>query len=212
MGSELTRIGDLKNEKIIPYTSSEEQICVSNCKICQSEFRAEIEEYFDSTNNLKNLHRWVRGTYQIDISYPAVRNHIIYHYQASQKYKFLEGYSGEIKQWIDIGQDPLSSLRKKKAILEKELVSLGAESEELKNDSKLRHIELMNKISNTLLAYDSKIEEIEKKAEPARLIMNQLSIILKDEAMNSNSPEVKVVLSNILDKLDKTIGHLVDFI
>jgi len=35
---------------------------------------------------------------------------------------------------------------------------------------------------------------------------------LKDEAMNSNSPEVKVVLSNILDKLDKTIGHLVDFI
>jgi SMC interacting uncharacterized protein involved in chromosome segregation len=200
-----------KIEEIIPYkkTDNEGNIVVPGCKLCSLPCREEAENYYDQIKNYLGLKKWLKDVHDIEISYPSVRNHIIFHYKAHQKQENMQEYAKDVKKWMGMGSDKIGSLKKRKAILERELVGLGAEAEDLKSDEKRKHVDLMKKLADTLLDYDAKIDEFEVSMSPAKIILNQLNIIITEELSSGSNAETKQVLSKVLDNLNNSVKDLI---
>ena len=200
------------NDDVIPYFKRDEdgQICHPLCKICNSECRKEAENYYDNTPNYKALVRWLKDNHDIEISYPAVRNHIIHHYKANQKYEFMSGYAEDVKKWMQIPNDRIPALKKRRAMLEREMVGLGADNDDKKGDEKRKNIELMKKLADTLLVYDNKIEEMYKKMEPVTMVLTQLNIIMTDVVKKTQEDETKEAFDEVLNRLEDAIGDILN--
>lgn len=203
---------DMELSVVIPYLKQDQEgnITHTSCKLCNVEFREEAENYYDNTPNYRALVRWLKDVHDIEISYPSVRNHIIYHYQANQKYKFMEGYADDIKKWMLMPNERIPALKKRRAILEREMIGLGAESDDLKGEEKRKNIELMRKLADTLLAYDVKIEELHKRMEPVTMILTQLNVIMTDVVKKSQANETKEAFEEVLNKLEVAIGDIIN--
>jgi hypothetical protein len=196
---------------VIPYlqTSSSGDFSHPRCKLCQAECREQAENYFDNTPNYRALVRWLKDNHDLEISYPSVRNHIIYHYKANQKYQYMEGYADDVKKWMQMPNERIPALKKRRAILEREMIGLGAEADDLKGDEKRKTIELMKKLADTLLTYDVKIEELYKRMEPVTMVLTQLNIIMTDVVKNVHADETKEAFDEVLNKLEVAIGDII---
>lgn len=196
---------------VIPYlkTTDRGDFLHPTCKLCSAECREQAENYYDNTPNYRALVRWLKDNYGIEISYPSVRNHIIYHYKANQKYQYMEGYAEDVKKWMQMPNERIPALKKRRAILEREMIGLGAEADDLSGDEKRKTIELMKKLADTLLTYDVKIEELYKRMEPVTMVLTQLNIIMTDVVNKSHENETKEAFDEVLNKLEVAIGDII---
>jgi len=203
---------DEGDANVIPYLKKDNRgaICHPHCKLCNAECREEAENRYDQTPNYNALMRWLKDVHNIEISYPAVRNHIIYHYKANQKYQYMEGYAEDVKQWMQMPNDRIPALKKRRAILEREMVSLGADNDDKKGDERRKNIELMKKLADTLLNYDTKIDELHKRMEPVTMVLTQLNIIMTDVIGHVNEDETKEAFEEVLTKLEHAIGDIIN--
>jgi len=197
---------------VIPYfkTDANGEISHPLCRICNSDCRKEAEAYYENTPNYRALVRWLKNNHDLDISYPAVRNHIINHYKASQKYLFMEGYAEDIKKWMQMPNERIPALKKRRAILEREMTMLGADNDDKKGDERRKNIELMKKLADTLLNYDTKIDELYKRMEPVTMVLTQLNIIMTDVVKNAHEDETKEAFDEVLSKLENAIGDIIN--
>ena len=195
---------------VIPYNSIDNRGDITNnqCKLCNFEHRVEAENYYDNTPNYRALVRWLKDTYDFEISHPAVRNHILYHYKASQKYELMNGYAEDIKRWMSMPNDRIPALKKRRAILEREMVGLAADTEDLKSDERRKNIELVRKLADTLLNYDAKIDELYKRVEPVTMVLTELNVIMTDVVKHSKDQETKEAFDEVLSKLETAIGDI----
>ena len=201
-------IGDKKQSPIIPYTKKDiEVVKKTNCKLCMSEFREEAEVMFDKTNNYSAVVRWIEEKGE-KMTIPAVRNHIIYHYKAPQKKEFLIEYTKDISKWVMTRSDKIDAIKNRMAILDRELLMIGCEGDDLPLEQRRKNAEIMKKLADTLLVYESKLTEYEKQLEPVTVIVQELRIIIKDEMEQGVNNETRRVLINILEKLQQSIGAI----
>lgn len=203
---------DEGESQIIPYlkTDDDGQIYHPLCKICNSDFRKEAENFYDNTPNYRALMRWLKDNHNLEISYPSVRNHIVNHHKASQKYLFMEGYAEDVKKWMQMPNERIPALKKRRAILEREMVGLGAENDDKSGDEKRKNIELMKKLADTLLNYDVKIDELYKRMEPVTMVLTQLNIIMTDVVKKAHEDETKEAFDEVLSKLEVAIGDIIN--
>lgn len=201
----LSSIRSLKKiESIIPYDNNEERINKSNCKLCQSEYRDEAELEFDKTPNYLHLTEWLNQK-GLDVSYPAVRNHILHHYKYDERKDFMLEYAEDIKRWAENCQDKVSSIKNRIGLLSKQMTEIASQSEDLKTiDEKRKSAETTKKLAECILTHEEKLDQYEKSMEPITLIFQQLKIIISDEMKQNNSEEAKRVLLNVLEKIQKS--------
>ena len=203
----ITRI----SSQIIPYKNDEimEIVTKVNCKLCQCDFREEAESEFEKTNNYRAIQVWLQREKSLTISYPAVRNHMLYHFKGHQRKEFLREYAEDVEKWSNLYKNKTDALKNRIAILDREMVNIAAESDDLPIDERRKNAETVKKIADTLLVYETKLQEFEKKLEPVQIVLNQLQIIVKDEIKNIGSEETKRALVSVLERLDESVGELV---
>ncbi|MFW6026946.1 MAG: hypothetical protein ACOCRX_11470 [Candidatus Woesearchaeota archaeon] len=200
------------NTKIIPYELAQaiEPINKPNCKLCQSEYRAEAEERFmqQQRPNHRKIMLWLKSKGE-NISYAAVRNHMIYHFKAIEKRTLLKEYSVEIQKWMNIQPSKIQSLKIKIAILSREMTMLSMEGEDLNLSERRKNAETLKKLADTLLAYEEKLDECQETMEPVSLIMQKLNIIVKEELeKDSTTQQAKQSIISILNKLQKATEEM----
>jgi len=122
----------------------------------------------------------------------------------------MQGYAEDIKKWMQMPNERIPALKKRRAILEREMVGLGAETDGQKGDEKRKSIELMKKLADTLLTYDVKIEELYNKMEPVTMVLTQLNVIMTDVVKKSNENETKEAFDEVLNKLEESIGDIIN--
>jgi hypothetical protein len=198
--------------KIIPYTKEEtlETITRPNCHLCQSKLRQEAEILFlkqrvPSYNAIVTFLK-DRGE---EVSWPGVRNHLVFHFKAQQKKEFLSEYAYDIEKWIAIQPDKATALKKRMAVLEREMMMIGSEGEDMPIIERRKNAETIKKLADTLLTYEEKLEQYEKALEPVTIIVNQLKIIISDEMEQVGTPETRKVLINVLERLQNKVGDII---
>lgn len=196
------------NRELVPVLA--EHICRTNCKLCMSKYREDTEQFYERNQNYSAARNFLQSKLDSDgegetITIAAVRNHLIYHYGMEMKNLNLSEYSKELQQWVDMQDNKLFAMKKRLAVLEREMMVLSSESESLSNSERRKNAETVTKIINTMNGCEEKIIEMEKQYEPVLLIINQLKIIITDELEHNSDIRTKKVLCNVLDKLEQTV-------
>ena len=213
-GGEITSENINDEGILIPYIAEKVKSKVKgikkNCKLCNSEFRDEAEELFASQRNPNYyaIHVFLTGK-GADISYPSVRNHLIYHFQSVQHQEWLLEYAADIKEWLRMPTTKVFALKKRMAILDKEMMTIASQSEGLAMDERRKSAETVKKLADTLLGYEGKLEEYQESLKPVTVIVNQLKIIISEEMEHGGSKETKKVLVNVLERLQDSVGDMI---
>lgn len=212
--NECIEVKPIKDEpmKIIPYELAEgvEEIKRVNCKLCQSEYREQAEEMLlgQRKTNYNKILSWLKER-GVDISYAAVRNHMISHFKATEKKMLLKEYSIEIQKWMNVQPNKIQSLKKKIAVMEREIAMISIEGDDISLQEKRKNAEIIKKLSDTLLAYEVKLEEYQQGMEPVGMLMQKLKVIVKDELEKESTTEsAKKAISTILSKLQLATEEL----
>jgi len=201
-----------RSSNVIPYTREETLLVINkkNCKLCQSKFREEAELMYlkQRVPSYNGIMVFLKGRGE-EISWPGVRNHLIFHFRAQQKKEFLTEYASDIEKWIKAQPNKILSLRKRIAILEREMIMIGVEGEDLPLIERRKNAETLKKLADTILVYEERLEGQEKTLEPVTIIVNQLRIIINDEMSHVGSTETKKVLVKVLERLQNKVGNMV---
>lgn len=194
---------------VIPYNLIDNlKVTKNNCKLCKSQHREEAELYYETTPNYKTLTNWLKNDKNMDISYPAVRNHILFHFKAKEREEYLGEYAKDIVKWRGMQENRIQSMKTRMAILNREMIIIAAETEDHNIIERRKSAETIKKIADTLLIYDNKLDDYEKELEPVKKIFNELKIIITEELKHIDNQQIKKILSNILEKLRDKIGDI----
>lgn len=199
------------DSNIIPYFFSIDKIEKPNCKLCQSEFREEAEEIYESQTrkNYTEIKNKLKERHDFDISMPAVQNHIIYHYKITQNNVSLQEYAENIQGWVNMQTNKVAALRARIAVMEREMFSIAQQSEDIDLTERRKNAETIKKLAETILTYENKLSDFHEQAKPVNLIFNQLKIIVNDEMQHIESIKTKKVLSKVLTRLKDSVGDMV---
>ena len=193
---------------VVPAVSPDEEIISKTCKLCNSDIRHDAEKEFERTRNMRGVYLYLTEKNDMDISYPAVRNHLMYHYEVKNNERLLEQYAIEVTKWKTLQAGPQEDLKRRISVLEREMMILASQSEELSGDERRKNAEIVKKLADSLLAYEVKLQAIREQMDPVNMVINQLNVIISDELQTIDSGETKKVLSNIVNKLEESITEL----
>ena len=197
---------------VTPYIFNVDKIVKAGCKICQAEFRDEVELMFDEQKDRKNytaIRRIIKDKYNFDISVQALMNHMIRHYKQVNDNTNLREYAEDIQHWVGMQTNKISSLKARIAVLEKEYFTIASQSDGLNLVERRKNSDTLKKLAEVMLAYENKIEAYQEFASPVSLIFNQLKIIVNDELQSVDNVKTKQVFSKVLSRLKTSCGDMI---
>ena len=194
----------------IPYLFSLDKIEKANCKLCKSDFRDKAEEIYDNQKrkNYSEIKRRLKDDDDFDISVPAVKNHILYHHKVVQNNASLQEYADDLQKWANMNTNRVSALKSRITILEREMVTIAQQGEDLDIIERRKNAETVKKLAESILAHEDKLKDFQEEVKPVNLIFNQLQVIVKDEMQYIENVKTKKVLSTILSRLQDSVGDM----
>tara|TARA_Y100000310_G_C20617852_1_gene781625 strand:+ start:958 stop:1614 length:657 start_codon:yes stop_codon:yes gene_type:complete len=177
-------------------------ITKSNCKLCNSKYRTESEKLYENTNkNLRAVEKFLAKNSE-KISYQAIRNHFKMHYEQQKMDLQVKEYIENVAKFRVEHADRKSALEERKMMLEQHMIQLAAmgqgaiTSEEMRKDANA-----LKALSDAILGIDRELAEIDRKMEPAILIIQILTKIVEAKIRKTKSQEHKSDLADILEQL-----------
>jgi hypothetical protein len=178
-------------------------ITKSNCKLCNSKYRTESEQLYEKTNkNFRAVEKLLTKNSE-KISYQAIRNHFKTHYEQQKMDLQVKEYIENIAKFRVEDTDRKSGLEERKIMLEQHMIQLAAmgqgaiTSEEMRKDANA-----LKALSDAILGIDRELAEVDKRMEPAILIVQILTEIVKTKVRKTKSQEHKGDLLDILTLLE----------
>jgi hypothetical protein len=185
----------------------DEVIFRAACNICKSEFRAEAESLYEKTKNISAVHQFLLGK-GMHSKYESVRNHLLNHYGIQERNIRTKEYAEDLKEILNQKADRRASLEERKAILNKELLSIAVDTNGLGVEERRRSSETMKKLNDGITEIEDKIAEMDKGLEPVYIVIGKLKDIIALRVKNTTSEEAKKELMAVMDDLSKNIGDL----
>ncbi len=195
---------------VSPYLFSLDRIEKSNCLVCQSEYRQYIEELYDGQvkKNYSAIQSNLKDKFDFKISRHALRNHLIRHYKIAHNNAALQDYAEEINKWVRNQHNKTASLKARLAVLEREYFSIAEASDDLDLYERRKNAEVLKKLAETMLVYESKLLDISEEMSPVNVLFEQLTVIVNDELGSTDNSTSKKVVSRILDRLKANCGSM----
>jgi hypothetical protein len=181
---------------------------VDDCPLCNSKYKAEAEELYDITENIKRVHEFLKEERMEEISYAKVRNHLVHHYSARSSNSLVRAWAEEVDKWIALQHDQIAGMKRAMASVEREIAVLSSHNEGLSLVDRRKNNDCIVKLHALLLAYRSKIEDLARGDDGITYVFNQLQVIVQEEAKNIKSEESRALIKNVLTKLKESCGHL----
>ncbi len=200
---------DNLHQFLVPDNGKEIKVSVDTCKLCQSTYRNEAEAMYDQYSNVRRVHKFLRDDRHEDISYQAVRNHIQYHHQSPQNSALIREYGKDVSKWINTQEDSKAGILRSLAVLEREMFTIGSQSEELSLSERRRNAETIKKIADAILNHRTRLDELNSENQQITLVFQQLQIIIQEEIKDTNSPEAKNVVRRILRRLENDCKDII---
>jgi hypothetical protein len=199
------------NANIVPYLFSLDRIEKSNCILCHSEYRDEVEEMYDDQKDKKNylaIKKSLKDKHNFDISRDALRNHLVRHYSRINNNIALQEYTEEVQQWVNMQTNKVAAMKARIAILEREYFNIANQSDDIDLMERRKNADCLKKLAETILLYENKLGEYQEEIKPVNLIFNQLKIIVNDEMQYVNNATSKKLVSKILNRLKESCGSM----
>ncbi len=199
-----------QNTNIVPYTFKEGRINKKGCKLCECNFRDEVESWYElqPRKNISEIKRRLKSEKDFDIHFGSIKGHMLFHYLGEKRNALLAEYTQDIQEIVDMRTNNISAIKARMSILDKEVLDIAVEGVSLNIDERRKSAMTINKLSDTLLKYEEKLQELEERFTPVTIVLNHLSIIIKDEVEHVDSNIAKKSLVTVLSKLKERVGGM----
>jgi len=200
----------ITNVNVSPYLFSLDRIEKPNCIVCQSEYREEIEQMYESQKktNYSAIRNKMKDDHDFEISRHALRNHLVRHFGKISDNESLQDYSEVVQQWVDMQGNKAASMKARIAVLEREYFTIANQSDDVDLFERRKNAEVLKKLAETLLLYENKLSEISEEAKPVNVLFNQLTVIVNDEMAQVDSVTSKKLVGKILARLKESCGGM----
>jgi len=180
----------------------------ANCKFCQSEFRAEAEKEYEARGrNILLVQKFLVNKGE-EITYPAVRNHLLNHYLEQEKNIKLKEYAQDLTLWVGITKNRRQAMVERIAILNKEMTTIAAETQGLSLDERRKSADSLKKLSDTIGILEDKISEVDNIMQPVEIVIQNLSNIVAEKIKSVKSAETKEALLDVLTQLSHSVSDI----
>jgi len=179
----------------------------TNCKFCMSEFRHAAEENYEKTKNITATFNFLKK-HNEEISYNAIRNHIIRHYKKHEIQLKLKEWAEDIPAFVAAKKDRKSTLEERIAILTHQLAMICSETDGCCLEERRKTADAAKKLSDAITSLEDKIEEIDQSMEPVFIIIEKIKDIVSLRIKSNDSEEVKRELMTVLEQLAESVKTL----
>jgi hypothetical protein len=198
--------------EITSLTSLAEQsasapIVRSDCKLCLSKHRREIEDYFEQSSNITSCHRLLKSKGE-DISYRTVRTHLTNHYSAIEQQELVRNFTSELVRWRTVNIDRESRIGTLMAVLERRMIDIAANIDGRGGEETLKATDVLCKLASQILSCQSELDSVRKDREAVSQFLDQLQDVIRQHIDNSKNHEVKKGLIELVGSLESKIGGL----
>jgi hypothetical protein len=203
-------VTNAQNPNIVPYVFSSDRVERPNCNLCQCECRDEAEEIYENQKkkNYSDIKRRLKNDFDFDATVNGIKNHMLYHYKPMQSNASMQEYVDDVQKWVNMQTNKVASLKSRIALLERRMMMIDQESEDLDLFEKRKSAETVKKLMETILLLEAKLSEYAEEVKPVNLVFNQLKVIVNDELANVESVKAKKVVSTILTRLHNSMGDM----
>ena len=188
--------------------SDTEIIMKSNCKLCNSDHRADAETLFDKTNRFQSVVDLLANRGE-KISFKAVKNHLEQHYIAQERRLRVRDYAVHLQDYLKVKGDFMDDLMMCRAIIRKELMEIGSESNGLSSRDRTKNTELLTKLMGQLMLCAEQERKHKGETHLAEVMLAKLISIVDAEKLNAPQ-EVQVrlakVVNTLVDNMEKLEG------
>jgi len=185
------------------------KLCRPNCKVCQSKFRSDAEEYYElKKHNLSAVKTFLEEKKE-DVSYRGVRNHFKRHYMSAMDMEALQEYGSDLTVWGQRRLNIRHNMEERINILTREMIMIAASSSGRTLDERRKSADVVKKLSDGISSIENKMLEQEKMQEPVEIFINQLHSVISRKLETCNNEEVKTALLDVLDDLSTAVADYV---
>lgn len=198
-------------------TSSDLKVFVDNmqtntvktgCKLCNSPNRKEAEEMADRGVSNLTIAKWLVNDKHETISYGAVNAHMNNHYKEEINEVNLKDFANRLSKWGTLPKGDEALFNRYIDFFDMEATALGAMNSSLPLPERRRNNELILKFATVIAEYKEQLTTIRSDRRPVELVITSLNNIIQVKLEGSSNPEVKKVLTDIIDQLVREIGDL----
>jgi hypothetical protein len=180
----------------------------TGCKLCNSPNRKEAESMVDRGVNTLTVAKWLVNEKNEDISYGAVYAHMNNHFKEELNDVNLRDFANRLSKWGALGKSDEALFNRYIDFFDMEATALGAMNSGLPLSERRRNNELILKFATVIAAYKEQLINIRSDRRPVELVITSLNNIIQVKLEGSSNPEVKKVLTDIIEELVKEIGDL----
>lgn len=187
--------------------SASAPIVRSDCKLCLSKHRREVEDYYEQSGNVAQCHRLLKSKGE-DVSYRNVRTHLTVHYASIEQQEKVKNFTSELVRWRTGNIDKESRLGTVLAILERRMIDIAANVDGRGGEDTLKATDTLCKLASQIVTYQNELDSTKKDKEAVSHFMEQMHRVIKQHVDSSKSTEVKRGLIELVTSLEEQIGGL----
>ena len=176
------------------------------CKFCQSKHRTEMEQMYEDKMNIRMIATEMENKGE-KVSYPAVRNHLLFHYIPQQKRLRVREYAKNLSGFLQEDKDRRSQIAERISMLTDMLYDIASQIQSMPFDDKLKGASQMKTISDSLTLLEDKVEEMDGRMKPVEALIATIQSRFQ-EKMKTTTDEVRSALLELLDSLQNDTKNL----
>jgi hypothetical protein len=207
--NEIEKVENNQNYLLAACTNevNDEMMFRSDCRTCSSQYRKEAEEKFETTGSSKAAYVFLASKGE-KISYHAVRRHMINHFQAQERNLMLKEYAKKVGSLMKHKYDRRQQLSERIAIMQSKIYDIEALSEGAELKDLMASADAIKKLSDSIAVSEKELDTLDKDMEPAKILVKNLTTIIKEEMSSAINEEVKLSLDRVFDKLINSIKNI----
>jgi len=184
----------------------------SNCKVCNSKFRFEVEKIYDEKGwgSIPVIYKFLKDNGE-EVSKQAIRNHMQVHLEKQRVDLAVKDYIEDISKYRMDNISKKEALEDRRAMLNKMFLEITAQSEGATLDELRRNAPVAKMLSESLSAIELQLKEIENRIHPAMMISRIVQQVMKERIGSQKDNAIKSLLMSIFDEIEeKTSGVYIE--
>jgi len=172
----------------------------SDCKVCISEYREEVEREFSSSESYKAAYNKMKMK-DTSVSYDAVYRHIRNHFTPYMRGIMIKDYAANIDRMMKIKYNRKDEIEERIRMMQNRMYEIEAVVAGGDLASMLKSADALNKLNSAIARLDEQLAEMEREMEPIYMMLQNLKEVMHDKMKEANNPAVTKALTDVFAKL-----------
>jgi hypothetical protein len=179
-------------------------ICKSNCKLCNSQYRAEAEEKFMASGNYFAVYKFLQSKNE-SISPNAVRNHLENHFMKPLLELRMKDYAEDLKGWLGTYQSKEQRLEGYLSLIDRQIHLLNANTSETNADQMRKTTDAVVKLMKEASNIEEILEKHREGVRPIMIFVERFREAISEQLNSIESAEARMALVQVLEVIEKEV-------